>query len=131
MQKLLPYLPLSKPLTGPDGARRFDASVFADHASLDAFARLPIEGEFDETPDAMRAALAIAPMPPFIYAVMVSRGSEMFPHSRALVQARTVDGFDELREGTLRGGFLSNGPDRTEEPKSKGELSRLLYDVPR
>ena len=127
--KLLPYLPTTKPIIGHDAARRFDAGVFELHAALDAFARLPVEGEFGDRP-AMHANLATAPMPPFIHAVIVSRGSGMFPHSRAVVQVRTVGGFDELLGGTLRGGFLSNGDRPAEPPRSKGALSLSLYARP-
>ena len=128
--RILPFIPTTKPLTGAVAAGRFDEAVFELHPALDAFVREPIDGEFDQSPAGLRLALNVPPMAPFRHIVKVSRADAggLFPHRREVLQVRTVAGFDPSLAGVLRGGFLSNGPDRpAEPPKSKGELSHLLY----
>ena len=125
MQKLIPFISLSKPISGAAAARQFDADVFDDHPSLDAFVRLPIDGD---APDALRAALELPPMKPFRHIVKVSRTAGLFDTTREVLQVRMTDGFDPSRDGVLRGGFLTNtSTDRETEPKSPGELSAMLY----
>ena len=131
MQKLLPYLPLSKPLRGPDAARQFDADAFEQYPALDAYCRPLIEGEFNDAPDALRNALAQPLMKPFRFVVEVTRGTGMFPPRREVLQVQMVRGFDSSIDGTLQGGFLSNGPGGpATPPMSKGEASHLLYAPP-
>ena len=132
MNRILPFIALSKPLRGADDAHQFDADVFAAHPSLVGFVRPMIELEFADAPQALRRALDTPLMDPFRVVVMVSRADAggLFPHRRAVRQVRTSEGFDPLIDGVLRAGFLSNNAtDRQPEPMSKGAASRLLYDV--
>ena len=112
MNRILPYLPLpSKPITGAEAARHFDADAFDQHPDLVAFVRPMVELEFAEAPDALRAALAQSLQGPFRYLVEVRRGGGMFEHTREVVQVRAI-GFDPSRDGVLRDGIVSNTPDR-------------------
>ena len=114
--KLLPFIPLSKPLRGADDAQQFDAGVFDAHPSCDGYVRPMVEGEFIDQPRAMQRALTQPLMRPFRHVVQV-------------LQVRLVEGFDPARAGVLRGGFLSNtANDR--QPKSKGALSLEFYAPP-
>ena len=62
---ILPYLPApSPPITGATAAQHLDAVALDAFPPLDAFVRLPVEGEFDDAPDGLRLALEIAPMAP-------------------------------------------------------------------
>lgn len=134
MNRILPFLPVPTPITGKVAARQFDAGVLDADPLLDAFCRPMIEFELAAAPDSLRAALAQPLMKPFRYVVLVARvfGDGLFSHRKEVRQVRTSEGFDSSIAGTLRGGFLSNGPDRPAgPPKSKGELSHLLYSPPR
>ena len=131
--KLIPYFPLTKPISGVEAARRFDADAFDAHPSLVAYVRLVVEREFAGAPDALRVALEQPPMPPFRYVVKVDRAvdGDLFPHHREILQVRAVDGFDPQQDGILRDGFLSNAAESpAQPPKSLGELSHLLYAPP-
>ena len=128
MNRILPFLPTTKPISGVEAARRFDEAAFDAHPSLDAYVRPMVELEFSDAPEALRNALAQLPMKPFCVVVQVTRGTGLFLHRREVLQVRAVEGFDPSRAGTLRGGFLTNtSTDREPEPKSLGELSAMLY----
>ena len=129
MNRILSYLPLSKPFTGAVAAQRFDEAVFDAHQALDAFCRPMIEAEFSDAPEALRAALDTPLMRPFRVVVEVRRGSgELFPPAREVLQVQVVLHFDRRRPGVLRDGFLTNNTtDRQPTPLSKGEASHFLY----
>ncbi len=109
MSRVLPYIPRSTKGSRLEAARRFDEAVFERFPQLNAFVRLPIDEEFNDAPDALRLALEIAPMTPFLFIVRVTRGIDggLFPHRREVLQVRVVDGFDSSIGGILRGGFLT------------------------
>ena len=122
--KLFIPLPLSEPLNGAEAARQFDAQQFDEHPDLVAYVRLSVVAEFD----ALIYASAPVLKAPFLYLVLVQRGGGMFEIAREVVQVRAI-AFDPSRPGTLRRGIVTTTPDRPAEPMSKGEASRLLYDV--
>ncbi len=130
MNRILPYPPTTKPISGAPAARQFDAAVFERFSRLSAFVRLPIDEEFNDAPAAVRNALA-QPLPgPFIYVVEVARGAgSLIEHQRQPVQVRAI-GFDARRDGVLRDGVVTNTmPDRKSERRelSPGEASLKLY----
>ena len=132
--RILPYLPVHEPpISGAATAKRLDAVALDALPPINAFVRLPIDGEFDDAPAGLRHALDIQPMTPFRYVVEVRRGSgELFPTTREVRQVQMLPGFDPSRPGVLQNGFLRNeGDDRlAEPPKSKGELSLALIAPP-
>ena len=132
MNPILPYFPLSRPVTVAASAREFDDDVFAAHPSLASFVRPLIELEFADAPQALRNALAQPPLRPFRVVVQVTRGTGMFTPRREVLQVQAVAGFDRRRPGVLRDGFLMNNTaDRPpERSMSKGELSAMLYAPP-
>ena len=131
MNRILPYLPTTKPISGAPAARQFDAAVFERFSRLSAFVRLPIDEEFNDAPAAVRNALAQPLQGPFVFVVEVTSGAgSLFEHQRQPVQVRAADGFDEQRDGILRGGVVTNTP-ASREPERRellpGEASLQLY----